>query len=143
MPRLKLLSIRQHNPLTMPRRVDVCNGGISTHDVCVLDILSDRFVRHHPVPRLELLCCRERFPDPVSAGFVLQFLRLRSHCVHQAQLLRRWFIRANTMRRRQLLQHPLFAVTVWGFHVLSYGLDRMDSVCPRQRVPDTFYAKGL
>ena len=112
MPRLELLSIRQHNPFTMPWRVDVCNGSISTYDVCVLDILSDRFVRHHPVPRLELLCYWKRFPDPLSAGIVLQFLRLRPHCVHQAQLLLQWFIRANTVRHRQLLQHPLLTVTV-------------------------------
>ena len=95
------------------------------------------------MPRLELLCHRERFPDALPTGFVLQFLCLNPHCVHQAQFLLQWFIRANTVRHRQLLQHPLFAVTVWNLDILPHRLDRVDSVCSRQRVPDTFYAKGL
>ena len=143
MPRLELLSIRQHNPFTMPWRVDVCNGGIRTYDVCVLNILSYRFVRHHPMPRLELLCHREHFPDPLPAGFVLQFLRLRAHCVHQAQLLLQWLVCAGAVRRRQLLQHPLFAVTVWSLNILPHRLDRVDSVRPRQRVPDPFNSNAV
>ena len=87
MPRLELLSIRQHNPFTMPWRVDVCNGSISTYDVCVLDILSDRFVRHHPVSSFLLLPCNMFHPDTMPWRVFVSGSKFSANSVQSVYIL--------------------------------------------------------